>query len=88
MKAIRTEELRPVNGLVDYEARGYLKTAEDKIPCRIGYIEATDIDGDIYLKACYVFTDGGVTDNGTHYSKETFNLLDTCFIEADDEEEV
>ena len=75
--AIRTGEIKPARGIVDYLARGELRRGDERIPCDIGYYEEEDPDGNDILRAAYVFIKrDGVTESGNHYLKETLYLLD------------
>lgn len=71
-KAIRTGELKAHTGLVDYIAEGYIKRGIKEIPCKIGYLEYTDM-----IEAAYIFINNGDI-------KETINLRESCLYDADD----
>ena len=55
--------------LVDYIADGYIITDNDKIPCEVGFIKFGDD-----IEAKYIFTQSGITENGTAYYPETYEL--------------
>ena len=55
--------------LVDYIADGYIITEYDRIPCEVGFIQfGKDIE------AKYIFTQSGITEKGTAYYPETYEL--------------
>lgn len=75
MRAIRTGEIKPIIGIVDFVAKGYISKDGDRIPCEIGYNEDITPDGDTILRAEYVFIKrDGITERGNHYYKSTIDL--------------
>jgi len=86
--AIRTGSIRPARGIVDYLASGELRSAEDRIPCEIGYYKDKTPDGIEILRAAYVIIkrDGVKNKDGYAYNKETLYNLDYNDIIACDEE--
>lgn len=85
-RVIRTGDILPTTGLVDYLAAGEIVYPEDRIPCKIGYLEDVTPDGEDILRAAYVFVKGGVTDKGTCYPKTTYNLKSSSLLTVLDEE--
>ena len=66
----RNEKLREVeHGLVDYVKNGYYLMNGEKIPCEVGFIDMGTV-----IKATHLFVKDGVTENGTHYYKETIEI--------------
>lgn len=55
--------------LVDYIADGHIITDGDRIPCEIGFIQFGDD-----IEAKYIFTQSGITENGSVYYPETYEL--------------
>lgn len=87
--AIRTGEIKTLSkGLVDYIAKGELRSEDTSIPCEIGYIKDKTPDGNKILRAAYVFIkrDGVNNKDGYAYNKETLYNLDYNDIIACDEE--
>ena len=70
MKYTINGKIEKVNhGLVDYIADGFIITESDSIPCEIGFIQ---FGADIEAK--YIFTQSGITENGSVYYPETYEL--------------
>lgn len=69
----RLSNLRPTSGLVDYLADGDYQG----IPCRIGYINYSDIYDNGGIIPRYLFIDDGITKSGDHYYKATIDLVES-----------
>lgn len=54
-------------GLVDYTLDGYVDMGDFDAPCKVGFYDGED-------EPVYIFVDGGVTDDGYHYEKDTIAL--------------
>lgn len=82
----RIGEIEPSSGLVDYIVEGAIYYPEYYISCRIGYFEDISPDGELVLRATYLFIEDQVTSEGYHHYKETISLeYDNNYLVLDEE---
>lgn len=69
MKYTIAGEMKKTTGLVDFLADGFIERDGEKIPCQIGFTQFGE-----EREATHIFIKDGITENGTHYYKETIEL--------------
>lgn len=86
-RVIRTGDLEPAIGLVDYIAVGLMQYEDgERCLCTIGYIEDETPDNETVARAEYLFINDVITENGSHFCKETIKLADACGYIVNDED--